>query len=124
MGTIAIMLKAFLLARFLSVLLLKEQMIISVKKIKTLVRSLQNQSIFCKICHFLQTVLWQSSPKIFLQKSSKIGLFFCNLSKALTKLSSQADVLRTSSPVPVSKTFVGQECTPIRTLFYDCGRLP
>ena len=48
---LAVMLKALPLANFSSILLLKEQIIISVKKmIKTLIRSTQNQSIFSKIC--------------------------------------------------------------------------
>ena len=52
------MLKALPLAHFLSVLLLKEQMIIFVKKkVKMMVRSLQKQLIFSEMCLEISTKL-------------------------------------------------------------------
>ena len=69
--SLAMMLKALPLVHFLSVLLLKEQMITSVRKtLKTLVWSAQNRSISCKIClennhkigHFLSIAFWRCLP--------------------------------------------------------------
>ena len=55
------MLKALPLAHFLSILLLKEQMIIFVKKkVKMMVRSLQKQLIFSEMCLEIST-----KPAIF-----------------------------------------------------------
>ena len=68
---LAMMLKALPLVHFLSVLLLKEQMITSVRKtLKALVWSGQNRSIsseIClennhKICRFLLIAFWRSLP--------------------------------------------------------------
>ena len=79
------MLKASPLAHFWSVLLLKEQMMTSVRKtLKTLVWKVQNQSIPSEIClennHkigcFLLIAFWQSLPRNFPQNSRKIGRFF------------------------------------------------
>ena len=82
---LARMLKALLLARFLSVLSLKEQMITSVRKtLKTMVWSRQNRWVSCEICHennhksgrFLPTAFWRSLPWNFPPNSRQIGRFF------------------------------------------------
>ena len=79
------MLKALPLVHFLSVLLLKEQMITSVKKtLKTLVWSVQNRSISSEIClennnkigRFLPIAFWRSLPWNFPRNSGEIGRFF------------------------------------------------
>ena len=71
---LAMMLKALLLVHFWSVLLLKEQMMTSVRKtLKTLVWSAQNHSISSKIFpenndkigHFLPITFWWSLPRKF-----------------------------------------------------------
>ena len=86
---LAMMLKALLLVRFWSVLLLKEQMMTSVRKtFKKLVSSAQNRSICSEICpennhktgRFLTKLLF---GEISLENSRKIGQFFHNLSEAL-----------------------------------------
>ena len=86
------MLKALPLVHFWSILLLKEQMMTSVRKtLKMLVWSAQNRSIFSEFCpknnqkirRFLTIALWPSFPQNWLifpqfcpQKSHKIWLFF------------------------------------------------
>ena len=79
------MLKALPLVHFLSVLLLKEQMITSVRKtLKTLVWSAQNRSISSEIClesnHkialFLVISFCQNLPWNFPRNSREIGQFF------------------------------------------------
>ena len=83
---LAMMLKALLLVHFLSVLLLKEQVITSVRKtLKTLVWSAQNRSISSEICLennlkitlFLAIAFWWSLPWNFPRNSLEIGRFFC-----------------------------------------------
>ena len=78
-------LKALPLVHFLSVLLLKEQMITSVRKtLKTLVWSVQNRSISSEIClennhkigRFLPIAFWRSLPWNFPRNSGEIGRFF------------------------------------------------
>ena len=60
---LAMMLKALPLVHFWSVLLLKEQMMTSVRKtLKTLVWSAQNQSISSEIFRFLPTAFWWNLP--------------------------------------------------------------
>ena len=80
------MLKALPLVHFWSILLLKEQMMTSVRKTsKTLVRSVQNQSISSEICpknnhkigRFLPIAFLQSLPRKFPQNSREINWFFC-----------------------------------------------
>ena len=64
---LTMMLKALPLANFSSILLLKEQIIISVKKMmKTLVRSTQNQSVSSKILlrKFQKTKLEVAQPGV------------------------------------------------------------
>ena len=70
---------------FLNVLLLKEQMITSVKKtLKTLAWSAQNRSISSEIClennhkigQFLPIAFWRSLPWKFPRNSSLISRFF------------------------------------------------
>ena len=85
---LAMMLKALPLVHLWSVLLLKEQMMTSVREmLKTLVWSAQNRSISCEICpennhkisHFLLIAFWQSLPLIsanFSLKSRKNLTFF------------------------------------------------
>ena len=78
---LAMMLKALPLIHFWSVLLLKEQMMTSVRKmLKKLVWSVQNRSIPSEICHkishFLPIAYWWSLP----WNSRKIGWFSVNLS--------------------------------------------
>ena len=79
------MLKALPLVHFLSVLLLKEQMITSVKKtLKTLAWSVQSRSISSEIClqnnykigRFLPIAFWRSLPWNFPRNSCLIGRFF------------------------------------------------
>ena len=61
---LAMMLKALPLVHFWSVLLLKEQMMTSVRKtLKTLVWSAQNQSISSKIFRFLRIAFWWNLPE-------------------------------------------------------------
>ena len=85
--TLAMMLKALPLVHFWSVLLLKEQMVTSVRKtLKMLVRSkaAQNRSISSEIClennHeigcFLPIALWWSLPRKLPRNSHEIGWFF------------------------------------------------
>ena len=81
LGTIAMMLKAFLLARFLSVLLLKEQMIISVKKIKTLVRSLQTDQFFAKFAIFYRLFYGKVHPKYSSKNPAKLAYFSATYQK-------------------------------------------
>ena len=85
---LAMMLKALPLVHFWSILLLKEQMMTSVRKtLKMLVWSAQNQSIsseICpknnhKFCHFLPIAFRPSLPWKFPQSSCEIGRFFCDL---------------------------------------------
>ena len=73
---LAVLLKALPLVHFWNVLLLKEQMMTSVrKKLKTLVRSAQNQLISSKVClennhkigRFLPIAFWWSLPRKLLQ---------------------------------------------------------
>ena len=80
------MLKALPLVHFWSVLLLKEQMMTSVRKtLKTLVWPVQNQLISSKIClennhkigRFLLIAFWWSLPRRLPRNYSKIGRFFC-----------------------------------------------
>ena len=80
---LAMMLKALLLVHFWSVLLLKEQMMTSVRKtLKTLVWSAQNRSISSEMCpennhkitRFLPTALRPSLP----ENSREIDRFFCD----------------------------------------------
>ena len=87
-GALSMMLKALPLVRFWSILLLKEQMMASVrKKLKTLVWSAQNWSISSeiypennhKIGHFLRTTFQQSLPWKFLWNSHEISQFFREL---------------------------------------------
>ena len=82
---LAMMLKALPLVHFLSVLLLKEQMITSVRKmLKTLVWSVQHQSISNEIClennhkigRFLPIAFWWSLPWSFPQ-NWPIFLWIC-----------------------------------------------
>ena len=82
---LAMMLKALPLVHFWSVLLLKEQMMTSVRKtIKMLVWSVQNWSICSeiglennhKIRHFLPIAFWWSLPRKLSWNSHKIGRFF------------------------------------------------
>ena len=82
---LAMMLKALLLVHFWSVFLLKEQMMTSVrKKLKTLVWSVQNQSISSKICPenntksaiFLPIAFRPSLPQKFPRNSHEIGRSF------------------------------------------------
>ena len=100
---LAMMLKALLLVRFWSVLLLKEQMMTSVRKtLKTLVSSAQNRSICSEICpennykigRFLPIAFlwslprkfsqnWQIFPLICPWNSREIWHFFHDLSEAL-----------------------------------------
>ena len=79
---LAMMLKALLLVHFWSILLLKEQMMTSVRKtFKKLVLSAQNRSICGEICpennhktgRFLTTLLF---GEISFENSRKIGQFF------------------------------------------------
>ena len=79
------MLKALPLVHFLSVLLLKEQMITSVKKtLKTLAWSAQSRSISSEIClqnnykigRFLPIAFWRSLPWNFPRNPCLIGRFF------------------------------------------------
>ena len=79
------MLKALPLVHFWSVLLLKEQMMTSVRKtLKTLVWSVQNRSISSEICpennhkigRFLPTACRRSLPLKFPQNFCEIGRFF------------------------------------------------
>ena len=83
---LAIMLKALPLVQFWSVLLLKEQMMTSVRKtLKTLVWSAQNRSISSEIClennhkigRFLPIAFWWSLPRKLPRNYHKIGRFFC-----------------------------------------------
>ena len=83
---LAMMLKALPLVHFLSVLLLKEQVITSVRKtLKTLVWSAQNRLISSEICLennlkitlFLAIAFWWSLPWNFPRNSFEIGRFFC-----------------------------------------------
>ena len=82
---LAMMLKALPLVHFWSVLLLKEQMMTSVRKtLKTLVWSAQNRSISSEICPkitsksavFLPIAFRPSLPQKFSQNSCEIGRFF------------------------------------------------
>ena len=82
---LAMMLKALPLVHFWSVLLLKEQMMTSVRKtLKTLVWSAQNRSISSKIFpennhkirRFLPIALPPSLPRKFQRNSREIGRFF------------------------------------------------
>ena len=81
----AMMLKALLLGHFWSILLLKEQMMTSVRKtLKTLVWSVQNRSISSEIClennhkigRFLAIAFWWSLSQKLPQNFCKIGRFF------------------------------------------------
>ena len=80
----AMMLKALPLVHFWSVLLLKEQMMTSVRKtLKTLVWSAQNRSISIEIClennHKIGRFLpafWWSLPRKFPWNSHEIGRIF------------------------------------------------
>ena len=102
------MLKALSLVHFWSVLLLKEQMMTSVRKtLKTLVWTAQNRAIFSEIClennhkigRFLPIAFWWSLPRKrprnsrgvdrfcreFVPKNpAKFDFFFRDLSEALT----------------------------------------
>ena len=100
---LAMILKALPLVHFLSLLLLKEQMITSVRNtLKTLVWSAQHWSISSKIClennhkigRFLPIAFWWSLPKIsceigqfsreFVPKNpAKCDFFLCDLSESL-----------------------------------------
>ena len=93
------MLKALPLVHFWSVLLLKEQMMTSVRKMfKTLVWSAQNRSISSEIClennhrirRFLRSKVAPKIPAKLANSSRNLSLkiprnltFFCNLSEAL-----------------------------------------
>ena len=86
---LAMMLKALLLVRFWSILLLKEQMMTSVRKtFKTLVSSAQNRSICSEICpennhktgRFLPILLFGEFP---LKIPAKLANFSTNLSLKL-----------------------------------------
>ena len=81
----AMMLKALPLVHFWSVLLLKEQMMTSVRKtLKMLVWSAQNRSISSEIClennhkisYFLLIAFWLSLPRKLPRNSRKVGGFF------------------------------------------------
>ena len=83
------MLKALPLVHFWSILLLKEQMMTSVRKtFKTLVWSAQNRLISSEIClennhkmgRFLPIAFWWSLPRKLPRNSRKIGRFSANLS--------------------------------------------
>ena len=85
---LAMMLKALPLVHFLSVLLLKEQVITSVRKtLKTPVWSAQNRLISSEICLennlkitlFLAIAFWWSLPWNFPRNSFEIGRFFCEI---------------------------------------------
>ena len=86
---LAMMLKTLLLAHFWSVLLLKEQMMTSVRKtLKTLVSSAQIRSISSKICpennhknrnHEIRGLFCEFIPK----NRAKFDFFFCDLSETL-----------------------------------------
>ena len=93
---LAMILKALPLVHFLSLLLLKEQMITSVRKtLKTLVWSAQNRLISSEIClennhkigHFLLIAFWRSLLWNFLQNSCEISRFFCEFVPKMTFLS-------------------------------------
>ena len=80
------MLKALPLVHFWSILLLKEQMMTSVRKtLKRLVWSAQNRSISSEIClknnhkigRFLPITFWGSLPRKLPRNYSEIGRFFC-----------------------------------------------
>ena len=82
---LAMMLKALALVYFWSVLLLKEQMMTSVRKtLKRLVWSAQNRSISSEIClennhkigRFLPIASWRSLSWNFPRNSREIGRFF------------------------------------------------
>ena len=82
---LAMMLKALPLVHFWSILLLKEQMMTSVRKtFKTLVWSAQNRLISSEIClenyhkmgRFLPIAFWWSLPRKLPRNSRKIGRFF------------------------------------------------
>ena len=82
---LAMMLKALPLVHFWSVLLLKEQMMTSVRKmLKTLVWPAQNRSISSKIClennhkigRFLPIPFWWSVSRKLQRNSCEIGRFF------------------------------------------------
>ena len=82
---LAMMLKALLLDHFWSVLLLKEQMMTSVRKtLKTLVSSAHNRSISSEICpenkqklgRFLPIAFQRSLTRKFRPNSREIGRFF------------------------------------------------
>ena len=84
---LAMMLKALPLVHFWSVLLLKEQMMTSVRKtLKMLVWSAQNRSISSEICpennhkihRFLLIAFQPSLRQKFPQNSCEIGRFFCD----------------------------------------------
>ena len=85
LGALSMMLKALPLVHFWSILLFKEQMMASVRKIlKTLVWSAQNRSISSKIYpennhkigRFLPTTFRQSLPRKLLWNSHEISPFF------------------------------------------------
>ena len=93
---LALMLKALPLVHFWSVLLLKEQMMTSVRKmLKTLLWSAQIRSISSEIClennhkigRFLLIAFWWSLPWKLLRNSRETGRFFCEfVPKNPTKL--------------------------------------
>ena len=83
------MLEALPLVHFWSVLLLKEQVVTSVRKtLKMLVWSVQNWSISSEIClennrkisPFFPIAFWWSLPRKLLRNSHEIGRFFRDLS--------------------------------------------
>ena len=86
--------KGFPLVHFWSVLLLKEQMMTSVRKtLKTLVWSAQNQLISSEIClennhkigRFLPIAFWWSLPRKLPRNYHKIGRFFRELSQKILR---------------------------------------
>ena len=79
--TLAMMLKALPLVHFWSVLLLKEQMVTSVRKmLKMLVWSAQSQLIPCEICLENNHKIGRFFCKFVPKNLAKFDFFFCNLS--------------------------------------------